>query len=310
MRWRLLRVVVLAGLAFAILAAFAATPAAAKAVPKLTNRVTDQADMIPDTTERRLEEALSRYEQETGSQVVVLTVESLEGEVLEDYSHRVASENEIGREGVDDGVLLLVAKQDRKLRIEVGYGFEDELTDLEAGRIIRNVITPRFKQGDFGGGVEEGVSAILGTLRDEPGAIPDEPPPGAGGAGHGAPPIAGIAIFFVVIGVFAIQSLFAKGCQSWFLFLFLMPFFWVFGNAFFGGDGGLTLFIGWIFVFVVLKLLLQGTKRGRKMVSSSPILSGLSRWSASSSSGGGGFSSGGFSGGGGSFGGGGASGSW
>jgi len=309
MRWRLLRVVVLAGLAFAILAAFAATPAAAKAVPKLTNRVTDQADMIPDTTERRLEEALSRYEQETGSQVVVLTVESLEGEVLEDYSHRVASENEIGREGVDDGVLLLVAKQDRKLRIEVGYGFEDELTDLEAGRIIRNVITPRFKQGDFGGGVEEGVSAILGTLRDEPGAIPDEPPPGAGGTASPKERVLGSLIFFVVMGVFAVQSVFSKGCQSWFVFVFLMPFFWAFGGALFGGDGGLTLLVGWIFVFLVLKFLLRGTARGRKWVSGSPFLSDLSRWS-SSGSGGGGFSSGGFSGGGGSFGGGGASGSW
>lgn len=286
----------------------AALPVSAKEIPRLTTRVSDLAGVIPNTTERRVDEALSRYERETGSQVVVLTIDSLEGEALEDYSYRVASENGIGREGVDDGVLLLVAVGDRKLRIEVGYGLEGELTDLEAGRIIRNVITPRFKQGDFGGGVEEGVSAILGTLRDEPGAVPDEPVPAPGGGGSPFENWMSRLIFFVVMSVFVLQSLFTKGWKGWFVFLFLMPFFWVFGNMLFGGDGGLTLLLGWIVFYLVLKFLLRGTSRGRDMVTRSPFLSGLSEWSNSRSSGG--FSSGGFSGGGGSFGGGGASGSW
>lgn len=289
----------------------ASAPAAAREVPRLSSWVSDQAEIVPDSTERRLEETLARFEEETGSQVVVLTIESLEGEVLEDYSYRVASENGIGREEEDDGVLLLIAVQDRKLRIEVGYGLEGELTDLEAGRIIRNVITPRFKQGDFGAGVEDGVSAILATLRGEEAAVPEGPPAGPVETSSSRDWLLAVLIFFGVIGVFALQAVFSKGCQSWFLFVFLMPFFLAFGDALFGGDGSLTLLIGWIFIFLVLKFLLHGTKGGRRMMSDSPILSGLSRWSTTSSGrSGGGFSSGGFSGGGGSFGGGGASGSW
>lgn len=288
-----------------------AVPAAvAKEVPYLAGRVTDEAGMIPAGVEQRIDAALARFEDETGSQVAVLTVESLEGEPLEDYALRVAETWELGREGVDDGVLLLIAERDRKLRLEVGYGLEDELTDLESGRIIRNVITPRFKQGDFGAGVEEGVTAILGTLRDEPGAIPDEPPPGSGGGGGSdldtwwEKGFVGL-IFFTVIGVFSLQALFNKGCQSWFLYFFLMPFYFSFPLFILGTTGGLVLAFAWVLAFPLLKLFFRGTERGRRWVSSGPIVANLSRWARTSGS-----SGGGFSGGGGSFGGGGASGSW
>ncbi len=293
----------------------AGTPAWAKEVPYLSGRIVDQANMIPQDVEERLDTELADFEKQTGSQVAVLTVDSLDGEALEDYSIRVAQTWGLGRKGVDDGVLLLIAKQDRKLRIEVGYGLEDELTDLEAGRIIRNVITPKFKQGDFAGGIEQGVGAILGTLRDEPGAIPDEPPPSA----NTGPPFKSIwqkglfaVVFLSVMGVFATIALFGKGCQSWFLYLFLMPFFATFPAAFIGSKYGAGLVVFWIVLFPLFKLFFSRTTRGRRLMKSSPLLHSMSTWVATSSrgGGGGGFSGGGFSGGGGSFGGGGASGSW
>lgn len=281
----------------------------AKEVPYLSGRVVDEAGIVPSDAAARIEEKLRAFEDETGAQVAVLTVASLEGEVLEDYSLEVAETWGLGRQGVDDGVLLLVARDDRKLRIEVGYGLEGELTDAEAGRIVRNVIVPRFKAGDFGGGVESGVDAILGTLRGEEAAIPEDT-----GSIEGAP--AGLgervlmgAMFFGVVGLFSLLALFGKGCQSWFLYVFLLPFWFAFPLAIFGAAGAL-LGLGWLIGFPLLRTFFDKTPRGKRLVRGTPWLHGLSTWAATSSSRGGGFGGGGFSGGGGSFGGGGASGSW
>jgi len=309
-RWPLLLVA-----ASALIALLAAAPAPAKDVPYLAGRVTDDANIIPPDVEQRLDQELAQFEKETGSQVAVLTVDSLDGDPIEDYSMRVAQTWKLGRKGVDDGVLLLVAKNDRKLRIEVGYGLEDELTDLQAGRIIRNVITPKFKQGDFGAGIEDGVNAIFGTLRDEPGAIPDEPPPGSStGNQLGSWWQKGLfgLIFIVVIGLFSSIALFSKGCQGWFLYLFLTPFYAAFPGALFGPQIGVGLVACWLIGFPLFKIFFSHTTRGKHLMKHSPFLTGMSTWVASSSShSGGGFGGGGgFSGGGGSFGGGGASGSW
>lgn len=299
-----------AALLLAWAACLAAVPAAAKEIPYLSGRVVDEAGLLPPDRTAALEEELRRFEEETGAQVVVLTVESLEGEVLEDYSLRVAETWGIGREAEDDGVLLLVARDDRQLRIEVGYGLEGELTDLEAGRIVRNVIVPRFKAGDYAGGIEAGVGSILGTVRGEPGAVPEDPAHLPGEeldlVGRG---LMGL-IFFVVVGTFSMLALFGKGCQSWFLYVFLLPFYFTFPLAIFGSAGMLLGFV-WLIAFPILRLFFDRSPRGRQIVRTTPWLSGLSTWAATSSSrGGGGFGGGGFSGGGGSFGGGGSSGSW
>ncbi len=286
-----------------------AAPAAAKDVPYLSGRIVDEADMIPPDEEQRLDAKLEQLEKETGDQVAVLTVQSLDGEVLEDYSVKVATTWKLGQQGKDNGVLLLIAKDDRKLRIEVGYGLEPQLTDAEAGRIIRNVITPRFKAGDFGGGVEQGVDAIVGTLQGEPGAIPEDTGT-SNDLGIGGRFMMG-GIFFLVVGIFSMIALFGKGCQSWFLYAFLMPFYFTFPLAIFGA-GGVILGVAWVLLFPLFKLFVGKTPAGRRWAKRSPFYSGLSTWVASSSSHGGGWSSGGggFSGGGGSFGGGGASGGW
>ena len=150
----------------ALLAVALAAPALAQGleVPPLTGRVVDRADVLGASAEAALAARLEAHEDSTSNQVVVLTVPSLEGEVLEPYATRVFRTWGLGQAGQDNGVLLLVAIADRELRIEVGYGLEGSLTDAAAGAIIRSEIVPRFREGDFEGGVLAGVEAILGRL--------------------------------------------------------------------------------------------------------------------------------------------------
>jgi uncharacterized protein len=144
-------------------------PAAAGAldVPAPQGYVTDTADMFSSSTVLRLDQALRSFEKSDSTQIAVLTIPSLEGESLEEYSLKVAEKWGIGQKGKDNGALLLIARDDHKLRIEVGYGLEGRLTDLVAGRIVDNEIAPRFKQGDFDGGVTAGVAAMIEAVRGE-----------------------------------------------------------------------------------------------------------------------------------------------
>lgn len=174
--------------------------AADKPVPFLSGHVVDEAGMIPEDARQRIDQKLIAFEQSTSAQVAVLTVESLDGDPLEDYSMRVVETWKLGKKEKDNGVLLLIAEQDRKMRIEVGYGLEGELTDLESGRIVDNVIRPDFQKGDFAGGIEHGVDSILGALGG--GEVPAEPParPVADRGG----PDGMIFIIFIVIFLFIV----------------------------------------------------------------------------------------------------------
>ena len=281
----------------------------ARDVPFLSGRINDTADMIPTEFRERLEGKLTAFEKETGAQVAVLTIDSLGGEVLEDYSLKVAQTWRLGRKGVDDGVLLLIAKSDRKLRIEVGYGLESNLTDAQCRRILDDVVRPEFRTGDFGRGVEAGVDAIIGTIQGKD-TSPSRAPAGVIRASEvplGARLI-GSVVFTLVIGVFSLLALLSKGCQSWFLYVFLMPFYAAFPLALWGvlGAGLIPL---WVIGFPIAKYWLRKTPGGTSFLKTHP---GLVAFAASGghSGKGGGWSSGGFSGGGGSFGGGGASGGW
>ena len=133
----------------------------AQETPYFSGYVNDDANLLTESTQQELEGRLSDHEARTTNQVTVLTVESLEGESIEDFSLRVAEPLKIGQEGKDNGVLLLVARDDRKIRIEVGYGLEPYLSDAYASRIIREVIAPRFRDGNYNAGIAEGVNAIL-----------------------------------------------------------------------------------------------------------------------------------------------------
>jgi uncharacterized protein len=136
-------------------------------VPKLSGYVNDLAGVISPETELKIEHFLRGFESSDSTQLVVLTIDSLEGEALEEYSLKVVESWKIGQDEKDNGALLLIAKQERKMRIEVGYGLEGKLTDLLAGRIIDNEIKPRFQAGDFDGGVIAGVASMVEAVRGE-----------------------------------------------------------------------------------------------------------------------------------------------
>ena len=136
-------------------------PAMAQTFPQLSGRVVDAANILPAEAEASLTGRLEQLEQQSGRQLVVATVPSLEGRTIEDYGYRLGRTWEVGQKGKDDGVVLLVAPNERKLRIETGYGARVFLTDALSSIIVREAITPRFKAGDYPGGIDAGVSALI-----------------------------------------------------------------------------------------------------------------------------------------------------
>ena len=264
-------------------------------VPPLTGRVVDLAGVLPAQDVERLTAQLKAHDEQTGNQVAVLILPSLEGEPLEEYSHRVATSWKLGRKGTDNGVLLLVALKERKLRIEVGYGLEGTLTDLRSARIIRQEIVPRFKAGDIPGGVRAGTAAILQTIEGTYQAK-DEP--------QGVPALASGAFQYVVIGIvvgFFAGMILSQGLRRARALLGAVLSFMVAQAASIPwgvAAAGVTAVLLWV-------VLSAGGRRRR---------SGFDDWTWYSTrggwGGGGSFDSGGFSGGGGDFGGGGASGDW
>jgi uncharacterized protein len=138
------------------------------AVPPLTGRVTDQTATLTTDQKAALEQTLQAFEARKGSQLAVLMVPTTAPETIEQYALRVAEQWKLGRKKVDDGAVLVVAKTDRALRIEVGYGLEGALNDAASKRIISEIITPRFKQDDFYGGITTGVEQIIRVIDGEP----------------------------------------------------------------------------------------------------------------------------------------------
>ena len=152
----------------ALLVCWAFAASADVAVPPLSGRVVDQTGTLSSDTMASLTQTLKGLELRKGSQVAVLIVPTTAPETIEQYSIRVAEAWKIGRRKIDDGALLIVAKDDHKLRIEVGYGLEGSLTDATASRIISEIITPKFRSGDFAGGISDGVERIIAVIDGEP----------------------------------------------------------------------------------------------------------------------------------------------
>ncbi len=200
------------------------------AVPRLTGRVVDLAGMISPAARQKIAAVSADLERTDSTQVVVLTVPSLKGEPLEDYSLRVAEAWGLGRKGKDNGVLILVAQAEREVRIEVGYGLEGRLTDLLAGRIIDNVITPRFKAGDFDGGIVAGADAVAQAVRGE---FKTDKSKGRNGGGF---PGLGMLLFFIVLGPLSLIGRFARPRGP--LERRRRGGFWIGGGGFGGGGGG------------------------------------------------------------------------
>ncbi|CAN5435902.1 YgcG family protein [soil metagenome] len=256
------------------------------AVPPLTGRVVDLTATLSADQAAALEQKLKEFEDRKGSQLAVLIVPTTQPEAIEQYSLRVVEQWKLGRKKVDDGALLLIAKNDRKLRIEVGYGLEGVLNDATSKRIIDEIITPKFRSGDFAGGISDGVDRILKVIDGEPLPAPE--------AKREPVDLSAIGDYFPFL---FIGTLMAGGIFRALLGRLL-------GSLVAGGGIGLIM---WFLIGALPLAAIAGlivfvlTLIGDTLVSSG----GGGRGGY-----GGGVSSGGFSGGGGSFGGGGASGSW
>ena len=259
------------------------------AIPELTSRVTDLTQTLSPAEQAQLEQKLAAFEAKKGSQIAVLVVPTTQPEDIAQYSLRVVEKWKIGREKTDDGVLVLIAKDDRKMRIEVGYGLEGAVPDLYAKRIISEVISPKFKQGDFFGGLNAGLDSLIGLVDGE--ALPA--PGTAKFNGLGIMDILPMLLFGGLISGLMLRGMFGT----------------FFGSALNGGllGGAVALLgvaLGGAAIFGVIAFFITMMLGGR----------GMNGYSGGVPMGGGGWSGGGSSsswgGGGGGFGGGGASGDW
>src|SRR5258706_9620894 len=261
-------------------------------VPPLKARVTDLTGALSAQQKSELEARIAAYEARRGSQIAVLLLPTTKPEEIEQYSIRVAEAWKIGRKGVDDGLILVIAKNDRRLRIEVGYGLEGVIPDAMARRVIDERITPRFRDGDFYGGVRDGVDQLIKLAEGEKLA-----PPAPAAARRDEPPVSMVEFIFITLmfsgiaGIF-LKKMFGRFPGSLAIALAAGLLGWLLFEAIVGAIAAIVVFL--------ISMSNVGTGRGGFYTSSG--------WSGGSS---GGSSSGGsWSGGGGSFGGGGSSGSW
>ncbi|MBR0687650.1 TPM domain-containing protein [Bradyrhizobium manausense] len=288
-----------AALIVALVFAIAVPAAADVAVPQLTGRVVDRTGTLSSSDIAALSQKLSGFETRKGSQIAVLIVPTTDPETIEQFSIRVAEAWKIGRKKIDDGAILVVAKNDRHLRIEVGYGLEGALTDVTSRRIIDEVITPKFREGDFAGGISAGAERMMRVIDGEPLPVPSRSVNFANLDDIG-PAVPVVLFASLVVGGFLRALLgrllgsVATGSVIGLLALLIL------------GSGALALLagiIGFVLSFIAdLFPASTGTSRGGSWSGGSSS----GGWSSGSSS----SDSGSFSGGGGSFGGGGASGSW
>jgi len=259
------------------------------AVPPLTGPVVDQTGTLSGGDVATLTQTLKSFSARKGSQIAVLVVPTTEGEAIEQFSIRVAEAWKIGRKKIDDGALLVVASNDRHLRIEVGYGLEGALTDATSKRIIDEDITPKFRNGDFAGGISAGVNRMIRVIDGE--KLPAPEPAHWQSRG----PFNDIDPFnpFVLVGAFILSGILRTMLGR------------LFGSV---ATGGMVGLLAWLFVGSFVAAILVGAIAFAIAMFADILPSG--GVGGRGGYGGGGSSGGGFSGGGGSFGGGGASGSW
>jgi uncharacterized protein len=271
------------------------------AVPQLTGRVVDQTGTLSSGDIAQLTQTLADLEKRKGSQIAVLIVPTTDGEAIEQFSLRVAEAWKIGRKKVDDGALLVIAKNDRRLRIEVGYGLEGVLTDVTTKRIIDEIITPKFKGGDFAGGISAGVVKIIGLINGE--KLPEpEPPHWDRPQDFNPDTLNPFWLFFAFVVSGILRGALGRLVGSILTGAFVAVLAW-----FLVGSMLAALLAGVLAFIFTLLIDFSSSGSGRGSTGWSGGSSSSSDWSSSSSSS---SDSGSFSGGGGSFGGGGASGSW
>jgi len=286
---------------FLLLFIFFAGPASALSVPPLQGRVNDHARLLTPEQAAALEEKLRTYEAKTTNQIALLTVPSLEGEALEDFSVRVAREWQLGQEKRNNGVLIFIAAAERGVRIEVGYGLEGALTDAQSSIIIRNIMIPAFREGDFNRGIQAGVDAIQAAIAGE--FTAPEGPSSSRRSRDDSNEVFSLGLILLIL-------------FSSFLSYLPLPITALAGGIIGGVVGsfmtGTILFpaLAGVFLGILLPLLFRGSGGGPGHGLGGRAYRGTGWSTGRGWGGGGGFGGGGFSGGGGSFGGGGASGRW
>lgn len=260
------------------------------AVPALTGHVIDQTGTLTPEQQAALEQTLTAFERRKGSQLAVLMVASSAPEEIEQFSLRVAEQWKLGRKKIDDGVILVIAKDDRALRIEVGYGLEGALTDLTSKRIISETILPRFRQQDFHGGISAGVEQIIRVIDGEPLPAPSSQPANDREDVRQYAPMLFIIALALGSALRAVLGKFPGALVT----------------------GGVVTLVAWFVIGALSMALLAGVIALLvTWLGLGSAVRGLSGYSGGGRGGGfGGGSGGGFSGGGGGFGGGGASGRW
>jgi uncharacterized protein len=309
-------------------------------VPYLIQRVTDNANILSPEVVTELEKKLESHERNTSNQIAVLIIKSLEDEILEQFSMKVVETWKLGTKGKDNGVLLLIVLEDRKIRIEVGYGLEGSLTDAICNFIIRSRIVPRFKERNFDGGVKEGINAIISSVEGNS-LIPEAIESTSGkkikdivSICIGVIVLLILAFFIIMILIWLFRFTFmTQGWVSWIFFTIFLPVYILIPWALIILISSNEYIWIWFFIiggdYILMKLWFSFSKEGKRLCrkhsvdlslfptkffssgnwkttssSSSSFTSYRSSspsWSSSSRS---------FSGGGGSFGGGGASGGW
>ena len=285
-----------------------------RAIPALDGkRVHDEASVLSASTIQQLELQLKQFEDSTSNQIAILIIPSLDGDVIENYALRVAHDEwKLGQSKNDNGVLLLIAVDDRKMRIEVGYGLEGVLTDALCSQIIRNEMAPNFRRGDYNTGVVTAIYAMIRATQGE--YIADDSSSEGASMSMKERVLLGLFVFGI-LGIFTYTGLASQGAIGWVLYFFLIPFYAIFPGAVLGYSLGLTALGIYVVAFPILKILFKKMGWSKNFSSSGSSGSGWSSgagWFWGSSSGGSswGGGGGGFSGGGGGFGGGGSSGSW
>ncbi|GAB2901975.1 YgcG family protein [Paralcaligenes sp. KSB-10] len=276
--------------------------AAEAPVPSLTARVTDLTKTLDAATQASLTQKLAALEESKGAQIAVLIVPTTGDSSIEQYATHVFDQWKLGRKKVDDGILFVVAKNDHRLRIEVGYGLEGAVTDLQAGRIIREQVTPLFKQGDYAGGVTAGVDSLIKLVKGE--ALPPPSPQyKSEQAGGDSPPVH--MLLPLIFMAFVLPATIAAFAAA--LFVYLM--FHSLGYALLGAVAALVL------SGVGRAIGAGGRGSSARASRTGGVIGGLGGLGGFGGGGfggggGGGFGGGGFGGGGGGSGGGGASGGW
>ncbi|GMG87573.1 TPM domain-containing protein [Biformimicrobium ophioploci] len=221
----------------AVLLFFSGTALAEPTFPALTGRVVDSAGMLDPATAASLEQQLAQHETATSNQLVVATVPDLQGYAIEQYANLLARHWQIGQKDVDNGALLLVAQAERKVRIEVGYGLEGSLTDALSALIIHNDILPRFRVGDFSGGISAGVNGIIAAIKDEYTAPATRKP-----SEDRIPPIVWIFLIIVLLQLFSgprgpSNRRYRRGRNGGYYGPIIIPGGGGFGGGGFGGGG-------------------------------------------------------------------------